>query len=187
MNLRYSRPWQLSFIEAVGPKVVKSHDLFIDFEDLSPSEGAAKITNFSWNTYNKKKRDKLEVLNFFDKFLYDPNYLIVGHNVLGYDIYIHNVLRLACGKPSDYSYIDRVIDTNCLSKAYRSGMKTVDGSRILWQYKWLNFFKRGLKTNQAAMLKEFGIEFDKSRLHDGMYDVEKNFELFNKLIYNIEI
>ena len=187
LNLRYSRPWQLSFIEAVGPKVVKSHDLFIDFEDLSPSEGAAKVTNFSWNTYNKKKRDKLEVLNFFDKFLYDPNYLIVGHNVLGYDIYIHNVLRLACGKPSDYSYIDRVIDTNCLSKAYRSGMKTVDGSRILWQYKWLNFFKRGLKTNQAAMLKEFGIEFDKSRLHDGMYDVEKNFELFNKLIYNIEI
>ena len=187
LNLRYSRPWQLSFIEAVGPKVVKSHDFFIDFEDLSPSEGAAKITNFSWNTYNKKKRDKLEVLNFFDKFLYDPNYLIVGHNVLGYDIYIHNVLRLACGKPSDYSYIDRVIDTNCLSKAYRSGMKTVDGSRILWQYKWLNFFKRGLKTNQAAMLKEFGIEFDKSRLHDGMYDVEKNFELFNKLIYNIEI
>ena len=66
-------------------------------------------------------------------------------------------------------------------------MKTVDGSRILWQYKWLNFFKRGLKTNQAAMLKEFGIEFDKNRLHDGMYDVEKNFELFNKLIYNIEI
>ena len=187
LNLRYSRPWQLSFIEAVGPKVVKSHDLFIDFEDLSPSEGAAKITNFSWNTYNKKKRDKLEVLNFFDKFLYDPNYLIVGHNVLGYDIYIHNVLRLACGKPSDYSYIDRGIDTNCLSKAYRSGMKTVDGSRILWQYKWLNFFKRGLKTNQAAMLKEFGIEFDKNRLHDGMYDVEKNFELFNKLIYNIEI
>ena len=187
LNLRYCRPWQLSFIEAVGPKVVKSHDLFIDFEDLSPSEGAAKITNFSWNTYNKKKRDKLEVLNFFDKFLYDPNYLIVGHNVLGYDIYIHNVLRLACGKPSDYSYIDRVIDTNCLSKAYRSGMKTVDGSRILWQYKWLNFFKRGLKTNQAAMLKEFGIEFDKNRLHDGMYDVEKNFELFNKLIYNIEI
>mgnify|MGYP003114680620 CR=1 FL=1 len=187
LNLRYSRPWQLSFIEAVGPKIVKSHDLFIDFEDLSPSEGAAKITNFSWNTYNKKKRDKLQVLNFFDKFLYDQNYLIVGHNVLGYDIYIHNVLRLACGKPSDYSYIDRVIDTNCLSKAYRSGMKTVDGSRILWQYKWLNFFKRGLKTNQAAMLKEFGIEFDKNRLHDGMYDVEKNFELFNKLIYNIEI
>lgn len=187
LNLRYSRPWQLSFIEAVGPQVVKSHDLFIDFEDLSPSEGAAKITNFSWNTYNKKKRDKLQVLNFFDKFLYDQNYLIVGHNVLGYDIYIHNVLRLACGKPSDYSYIDRVIDTNCLSKAYRSGMKTVDGSRILWQYKWLNFFKRGLKTNQAAMLKEFGIEFDKNRLHDGMYDVEKNFELFNKLIYNIEI
>ena len=187
LNLRYSRPWQLSFIEAVGPQVVKSHDLFIDFEDLSPSEGAAKITNFSWNTYNKKKRDKLQVLNFFDKFLYDQNYLIVGHNVLGYDIYIHNVLRLACGKPSDYSYIDRVIDTNCMSKAYRSGMKTVDGSRILWQYKWLNFFKRGLKTNQAAMLKEFGIEFDKNRLHDGMYDVEKNFELFNKLIYNIEI
>jgi len=187
LNLRYSRPWQLSFIEALGPKIIASHDLFIDFEDLSLSEGAAKITNFNWNTYNSKKKDKLEVCNFFDKFLYDPNYLIIGHNILGYDIYIHNVLRLACGKPSDYSYIDRVIDTNCLSKAYRKGIKTFDGSRILWQYKWLNFFKRGLRTNQAAMLKEFGIEFDKNKLHDGMYDVEKNFELFNKLIYNIEI
>ena len=187
LNLRYSRPWQLSFIEAIGSKVVNSYDLFIDFEDLCPSEGAARVTNFSWSAYNSKKKDKVKVCNFFDKFLYDPDYLIIGHNILGYDIYIHNILRIACGKPSDYSYIERIIDTNCLSKAYKNGIKTFEGSGILWQYKWLNFFKKGVKTNQAAMLKEFGIEFDKNKLHDGMYDVEKNFELFKKLIYNIEI
>ena len=189
LNLRYSRPWQLSFIEAKGKKIINSHDLFIDFEDLDLSDGAKQVIKFNEAAYNKKKKNKVEVLNFFDKFLYDPSYLIVGHNILGYDIYIHNVLRLACGKTSDYSYIDRIIDTNCLSKAYKEGIKSqgdVD-SLILWQYKWLNFFKRGLKTNQAAMLKEFGVEFDKDKLHDGMYDVEKNFELFHELINRIDI
>jgi len=106
LNLRYSRPWQLGIVEAQYATIKNSHDIYIDFDDMNVSKEAAKITNFSLSTYNKRKKNKEKVLDFFDKFVYDPNYLLIGHNVLGFDIYIHNVLRQACGKVTDYSYIE---------------------------------------------------------------------------------
>jgi DNA polymerase III alpha subunit (gram-positive type) len=188
LNLRYSKPWQLGFIIAQNKKIIDRYDIHIDFEDLNVSKDAAKVTGFSWDTYNKKKKDKKKVLNFFEKFLYDSDYLIIGHNIIGYDVYIHNVLRKACGEPTDYSYMNRIIDTNCLSKAYKMGLKTADSNNLtLWQYKLNNYIKRGLKTSQIAMLKEFDIPFDKDKLHDAIYDVEMTLKLFHKLIWNIEV
>ena len=187
LNLRYSKPWQLGFLEAEGTKIKNQYDIYIDFEDLAVSQDAARITGFSKQTYDKKKKDKEKVLKFFDKFVYDPDYLLIGHNVIGYAVYIHNVLRKACGHPADYSYMNRIIDTNCLSKAYKMGLKKVDGNSTLWQYKLNNYIKKGLKTNQMAMLKEFDIEFDKDRLHDAVYDVKMTLKLFHKLIWNVEI
>ena len=67
------------------------------------------------------------------------------------------------------------------------GLKTVDENRTLWQYKLNNYIKRGMKTKQETMLKEFDIEFEKDKLHDAIYDVEMTLKLFHKLIWNIEI
>ena len=187
LNLRYSRPWQLGFIETEGQNIKTEHDIYIGFDDLSVSVDAARITGFSEHTYHKKKKDKLQVLEFFDKFLYNPDYLIIGHNIIGYDVYIHNVLRKACGKPTDYSYMNRVIDTNCLSKAYKMGLKKVDDNLTLWQYKLNNYIKKGLKTSQITMLKEFSIPFEADKLHDAVYDVKMTLKLFHKLIWNIEV
>jgi DNA polymerase III epsilon subunit-like protein len=187
LNLRYSRPWQLGFLEAEGAQIKNQYDIYIDFEDLAVSRDAARITGFSKQIYDKKKKDKEKVLKFFDKFVYDPDYLLIGHNVIGYDVYIHNVLRKACGYSADYSYMDRIIDTNCLSKAYKMGLKKVDGNSTLWQYKLNNYIKKGLKTSQITMLKEFDIEFDKDKLHDAVYDVKMTLKLFHKLIWNVEI
>lgn len=187
LNLRYSRPWQLGFIETEGQNIKNEHDIYIGFDDLSVSADAARITGFSQHTYHKKKKDKLQVLEFFDKFLYNPDYLIIGHNIIGYDVYIHNVLRKACGKPTDYSYMNRVIDTNCLSKAYKMGLKKVDDNLTLWQYKLNNYIKKGLKTSQITMLKEFSIPFEADKLHDAVYDVKMTLKLFHKLIWNIEV
>ena len=50
-----------------------------------------------------------------------------------------------------------------------------------------NYIKRGMKTSQIAMLKEFDIEFNKDKLHDAIYDVEMTLKLFHKLIWNIEV
>jgi DNA polymerase III epsilon subunit-like protein len=187
LNLRYSRPWQLGFIETEGQNIKNEHDIYIGFDDLSVSVDAARITGFSEHTYHKKKKDKLQVLEFFDKFLYNPDYLIIGHNIIGYDVYIHNVLRKACGKSTDYSYMNRVIDTNCLSKAYKMGLKKVDDNLTLWQYKLNNYIKKGLKTSQITMLKEFSIPFEADKLHDAVYDVKMTLKLFHKLIWNIEV
>ena len=126
-------------------------------------------------------------LDFFDNFLYNPDYLIIGHNVLGYDVYIHNLWRLACGKPSDYSYMNRILDTNCLAKAYKMGLKKPDENLTFWQCKLNNYIKRGMKTNQQALLKEFDVEFDSDKLHDAIYDVNMTLNIFHKLIWNIEV
>jgi DNA polymerase III alpha subunit (gram-positive type) len=187
LNLRYSKPWQLGFIVAEGQKVEKEYDFHIDFPDLNISEDAKRITRFNQTVHDKRKKDKLKVLDFFDSFLYNPDYLIIGHNVLGFDVYIHNVLRRACGKPSDYSYMDRMLDTNCLAKAYKMGLKKPDINLTLWQCKLNNYIKKGMKTNQQALLKELDIKFDPQKLHDAIYDVKMTLNIFHKLIWNVEV
>ena len=37
------------------------------------------------------------------------------------------------------------------------------------------------------MLKEFSVDFNADKLHDSMYDVEMNFELFKKIIWKVDI
>ena len=69
LNLRYSRPWQLGIVEAQYATIKNSHDIYIDFDDMNVSKEAAKITNFSLSTYNKRKKNKEKVLDFFDKFI----------------------------------------------------------------------------------------------------------------------
>jgi DNA polymerase III alpha subunit (gram-positive type) len=187
LNLRYSKPWQLGFIVTEGSRVKLEYDFHIDFPDLDISEDAKRITHFSQSIHDQKKQKKEKVLDFFDKYLYNPDYLLIGHNVLGFDVYIHNVLRLACGKPSDYSYMDRILDTNCLAKAYKMGLKHPDGNLTLWQCKLNNYIQKGMKTNQQALLREFDIEFEPDKLHDAVYDVKMTLEIFHKLIWNVEV
>ena len=187
LNLRYSRPWQLGFIVTEGKSVRKEYDFHIDVPDLDISEDAKRITRFDQAVHDKNKKNKEKVLEFFDSYLYNPDYLLVGHNVLGFDVYIHNILRQMCGKGADYSYIDRILDTNCLAKAYKLGLKHPDGNVTFWQCKLNNYVQKGLKTNQQALLKEFNIDFDPNRLHDAIYDVKMTLEIFYKLIWNVEI
>lgn len=189
LNLRYSRPWQLGFIVIEGGKIKNQYNLYLEVDNLNMSKGAALTTGFDEVFYNKNKKDKNKILDFFDRYVYNPDYYLVGHNVLNYDTYIHNNLRLDCGKKSDYSYVERIIDTNCLSKAYRMGLKQADQNVpfSLWQYKLASYRERGMKTNQKAMLIEFKIDFDESKLHDAIYDVKMTNELFKKLIWNVEI
>jgi len=188
LNLFYNKPWQLSFVIATGNKVIEEHDYFIDWPDLKVGEEAAKINHFNLSDYNKSKQDARKVLDCFEGFLYDKDYIIVGHNIIGFDIYIHNIYRKLLGKSSNYTYLERLIDTNCLSKAIKLQIpKKKDESVFQWMSR-LNFFhKRGLKTSQKQMLKENNIDFEEELLHNSLYDVQMNFELFRKLIYQIDI
>ena len=126
-------------------------------------------------------------LEEFEEFIYDPQYKIVGHNILGFDVYIHGILRSLCGRLPDYSYLERCIDTNCLARGIKNKIKLQEENFLAWQYKLLHHRKRGIKTNLKQLLKDYSVEFEEKKLHDALYDIEVNFKVFQKQLWDIEI
>lgn len=183
-----NKPWQLSFIIASNNKIHQSHDFYLKWEDLPISKDAAKITGFSRSKYDKLSVCPLEVLNFFESFLYNEEYIVVGHNILGFDVYVHNIHRKLLGKDSDYSYIDRAIDTNCLAKGIAKNLtKLQNKSRISWQYSLNNIVERGLRTSLQMCAKKYKIDFDPTKLHNALYDININFEVLKKQLWEVEV
>ena len=81
-----------------------------------------------------------------------------------------------------------MIDTNCLAKAFKEGIKfDKKDSFLSWQLRLDNHIRKGLKTNMGAMLREFDVDFDKDKLHDSMYDIQMNLEIFRKLLWKVDI
>ena len=88
----------------------------------------------------------------------------------------------------DYSYISRIYDTNCIAKAIKKDLQPPkDLELIYWQYKLNNFREKRMRTSIKAQLKQYKIDFDEDKLHDSLYDVRMNFEIFKKQIWQIDI
>ena len=188
LGLEMNKPWQLAYITAKGKFINERVDSWLSWPEIKVSKGAARVTGFTMQKYNKLKSDPLKALNSFEEYLYDPDYLIIGHNVLGFDVYIHNIHRSLCGKKPDYSYVDRIVDTNCIARAIKSDIKPKEKDDFLsWQYRLLNHRVRGVKTNLKQMCLDYSIDFDATKLHNALYDIEVNFEVFKKMIWDIEI
>jgi len=190
LNLvKHNRPWQLAWLIAKGNKVVDRFDRYLRWDNINVSPEAAKVTGFNIKKYLDLAEDPRKVLKEFDEFLFDNKYYICGHNILGFDVYIYNIMRKELGLPTNYSFIDRCIDTNCLAKAIKCEVpferELIDF--ISWQYKFTEYRQRGLKTNLQQLCKEYGIDFDPSMLHSAIYDIEKNFEVFQKQIREIDV
>jgi DNA polymerase III epsilon subunit-like protein len=189
LNLITSKPWQIAWIECEGKKVVKKHNRFIKWDDLNVSPEAARVTGFDRDYYESVAEDPVIVWEDFEKSIYNDDNIIVGQNILGYDIYILNVWLRNIGKRICHeNYIDRCFDTKAVAMAIAKNNKNPDKQDILaWQLRYLNYRERGLKTNQKYLLEHYGIDFDSNKLHDALYDIEKNFEIFQKQIWELEI
>lgn len=187
LNLHYSRPWQLSWLVAQGNKVIETHDEYIDYPDLQVSDLIMKLTGFSWNNYNAKKRPPKEVWNKFKSYLYDPQYVIVGQNLLGFDVYMLATLQRLLAEDIDYSYLDRIYDTRCLGKAFREKLDKPKDDLLAWQYKIMHDRSLKSKVSQIQQLKFFGIEFDENRLHEAVYDCNMCFKVFLELKKNMNL
>jgi len=185
--LQDNDPWQLSFSVCEGVNIVEEYDLFPFWPNLKMGKGAAEITRFNYNDYKRRSSDAKECLGVFERYVFDEEYLLVGHNVLNFDIYIHQLFRKNLGLSKDYSYLPRVIDTNILSKSYKLQNPPDHSNLLAWQYGIGSIIQKGLKTSLSTMCKEMGIEFDKNMLHDGKYDINLNRLLFLKLINTIDI
>lgn len=192
-NLRLggsNRPWQLSYSLSTQDEILEEHDDFPWWPDLDISAGAAAITRFNYEEYKAKAKDPKKILEKFDSYLYDPDILNVFANGFGFDTFIHNIIRLECGKKSNYDYVKNSLCIQCIEKAQILGIKEISQDpikRAAQMFSLTNYRKRGLKTNVKFLCEKNGIEYDVMRGHDGLYDVSRTKAIFDKQIWQINI
>jgi len=183
-----NKPWQLAFIVIHDDRIVEECDYWLRWEGIKVSEGAAKVTGWTKEKYEKKAIDPIAPIAHFEKYLYDPEYIKVGHNILGFDVYMHGICRRLIGKRPDYSYLNQLIDSLALSRAINENIDIQDGEDLLlWQYKVMSLRKAKGKNKLIDLCKKYKIPFNMQKLHDALYDIQKNHEVFKKLIWNISI
>ena len=188
LNLGYAKAWQIFWMLSKGDETLEKHNYYIKWLDLNVSNGAAKVTDFNPKLIDKEGKDPNEILSLFDKYLYNPEYFIVGANIIGYDCMIHNNWRLKCNKNTNYSWLNRLYDTNCLSKAYKlNWKKKKDEDFLTFQFRLNNFRQKGLKSSVSTMAKEFNIPFNPLTLHQAQNDVPITYEIFKQLMWKLEI
>jgi hypothetical protein len=187
LALCLARPFQLSWLVTNSGKIFKNEDHLLYWKDLNVSADAARITRFDYNLWKEKAKDPLEVLKNFESYLYNPEYLIIGANLFGYDIYVHNTLRRILGLKSDFSYLNRVLDIQCIQKGIYMGLKTIPENRTAWQYQMYHYVKKGIKTSVKHLAGLYDIPYDENMAHDAKYDNTLCLEIFKKQILTIEI
>lgn len=182
-----NKPWQLAFLVVKNGKISYKKDYRLKWKGLKVSPDAARITGFNEEKHNDLAVDPEIALKDFETYLYDDNFLNVGHNILGFDVYIHSLHRKLLNIKPDYSYINKCLDTVCLARAIKKEIPYSNGDLLSWQYKLLNLRERGLKVNLQQCCKDYSIDFDPKLLHDALYDIEKNYEVFKKMIWQLDI
>lgn len=189
-NLSLTReiPWQLGFITAKGKYVTGKFERKIKWPDYRVAPEIAVFNHFNEQQYLREARDPAEVLDEFESYLYDPSYMSVSMNGLGFDHAIHNNWRKTLGRKTDYSWIDRHWDILATYRAIQSGAKNPPKDDFLaWQYSWINHRDRKIKASLSNQLKHYNIPFDESKKHDAVYDVEMTFQVFWKHLYELDI
>jgi len=187
LNLFSSKTWQLSWIVCQGNKILETHDEFIVHKELNIPAVVKKLTGFNWDTYNRKAKPLDQVWSKFEKYIFDPQYIVVGQNLLGFDVYMLAILQRLLGQEPDYSYLPRIYDTRALGKAYREELDRPKGNLLSWQYKIINDRSLKAKVSQNQLLKFFDIEFDESKLHNALYDIQMCYQIFLKLKKHMDL
>lgn len=187
LNLGFAQPFQISYVIFTMDKILERHNFFIQWDNLRMSKGAAEVTRFNFEDYQRRAIDGKAVLESFDAYLYSPDIWNIGQNLLGYDSMIHAAWRRNLGKKEDFSYQARLFDTVALGKAFKKGMKPDTSDLLAWQYRMLSYREKGLKVNLAQLGRDLEVKFDESRLHDSEIDTLLNVEVFRQLLWKIEI
>lgn len=188
LNLVYCRPWQLGYRLVKDNQTIKDVSKFIWWEDLNISERAAEMTHFNHNFYEENAEDAEVVYEELMGLIRDESNLIVGQNVY-FDIAMLKSWARALNKKFDFNFNHRVIDLVALSKARKLEIKPPLDKKDYpaWQFKMLNYVKKGFKTNLELTAKELGVDFDSSKAHEALYDAQKTAEVFQQMLYKIDL
>ena len=179
-------PFQCSVVIMQRGKVLGSHNHYIKWPGYKMGKDAATITRFQ-QSWVDNGDDPEYVLEIFEQYARDPEYLLGGHNVIGFDIPVWQLWRRALGKKPDWSAMPRVIDTHLLARAFKMGWKPDRDNLLAWFHKVSDAHQKGVKTGLSLMAKELDIPFDPDRLHDGLYDLGLNAQVLWKLANLMEI
>lgn len=182
------KPWQLGYILAEGKFVKKEIERKIFWPDYDVKPEIAMMNHFDRFQYEKEARDPVEVLDEFESYLYDPEYLVISMNGLGFDCFIHNNWRKALGRKTDYSWMSRHIDILPTFRAIMAGAKNPPKDDLLaWQYTFLHNRDKKVKAGLSAQMKHFNIAYDAASHHNASVDVRYTFEVFWKHLYELDI
>lgn len=189
LSLFHSRPWQLSYAICTNKTIEKIVTKYPLYKDINVSDEAARVTRFDKKRYLEIGEDPVKILTDFEDIALDPSISTVFHNGLGFDAYIWQTMRRLQGKPLDWSYVNNMVDTLCLSRAYRYSIQPDRQNFLSWQYKMLTMRSRqkGMGASLGAMCREFQIPYDERFAHDAEYDLNVTHQVFGKLIWALEV
>ncbi len=187
LNLYSSKPWQFACVCATQEAIHKKVDVFLKWDNLNISKEAEIITRFDrlrWEAHGKDPKEVfLKINEEFDKADW-----IGGHNILGYDIHVY---RRCCRRLGIKALPiqKKMIDSFACGKGLKLDLFFKPGDKFLsYQIRLLNniVMKKGFAT-LAAFAKLYDIPTDESKLHDALYDVEINWEVLKKMLWQIEV
>jgi len=187
LNFCHNLPWQIAMIKAVNGEKTDEKNIHIKWKTkLKISNDAKRITRFNPSIIEKHGVDPKEAFPTIEDWLDNADY-IVGHNIIGFDIYLIRDYYKMMGKSWKH-LMPKMIDTFCISKGLKMDIPYSTSEDFLeYQYKLAHVRAKGIKTNLKAMGKEFSIDHDYDRLHDALVDLELNLKVWNKLKWTISI
>ena len=104
LNHKFSRPWEVSFVIGKGNYIIDRRQIYIDWPDLELSNKVKELTGFDQGKYDREKISQRSVWVWLDT--YNPEYMIVGQNIIGFDVYIATILGQLCGQKIADFWID---------------------------------------------------------------------------------
>ena len=193
---KFNLPWQVAtiLIETIEDDKGKikaeergRQDLYLKWDtDLKISKEAKRITKYSDTKFKSRCIPEEEGFNIIYDLVEKSDYL-VGHNFLGFDIYLLRNWYRKYGKNYD-SLPHKTLDTFAIAKsvALAHRYKNNECSLLDFQIKMIGIRKRALKTSLGALGKSNNIEHNYASLHDALVDLELNVKIWDKLKYQID-
>lgn len=182
-----NKTWEWAWLECQGEEIVSKADYYIKWPNLNISKEAALMTHFNPLNIQEKGVDPKMVIEKLDNFIYNTEYMLIAANGLRFDIYLHNIHRRLVGLPTDYSYIDRVIDPVALARGIKTGV-TKDNNTSLYEHqlKVSSIRQKGLKTSVRQLCQDYGIPYDETQAHNALWDVETLWKIWLKMKAQLE-
>ena len=189
LNLGYNCAWQVAMINVVGDKIVGEHDIYVKWpkkDFLTIKDEIARLNHYNENKIDEKGILPNRAAALIHQNLIDADY-VVAHNGLNFDLYLLRGMFRHAGL--DWHFIaDKLIDTRAIAQGIKVGQPyDGKGNFLAYQYCMINKRVKGVKTSLQLLAKENDIEFDPAKLHDALYDLRVNVDLWHKLKHKIEL